>query len=162
MDKSNYKNNLESFLDKIKGAFVLELGFDIDYNPTFNKINIPFEFYYCHSITIITDQITFDIKTSMTEAALETFWITTSPADKKNKTKLEINSRLNAIEYSECLDSYAFKIRLELENKSIYIYCGEIYNGENSILNYKINDEMILVFEKQKDAETFERLATKS
>ena len=50
------------------------------------------------------------------------------------------------------MDNYAFKIKIEFENSKLFIYSGEVYDKMNNTLDYVINDEMILVFENEKEA----------
>ena len=161
MDTKNYRNNLQSFKDGIKNSFVERISFDIDTNLTFDKKAIPFEFTYCNTIRISTDKEHFDINTSMTDSAVETFWILASTVVKNFSRHLEVNSRVKSIEFKNGIDNYAFKIQIEFENRKLFIYSGEVYDKANNTLDYAINDEMILVFENEKDAETFETIINK-
>ena len=158
MDTLNYRNNLQSFINSIKESFVERISFDVDTNPTFDRKAIPFEFIYCNSIRITTEKEHFDIITSMTESAIETFWIFASTEVKNFPRHLEISSRVKSIEFKNGTDNYAFKIKIEFENSNLFIYCGEVYDRADNTFDYRINDEMILVFEDDKDAETFDSL----
>ena len=160
MDTINYRNNLQSFIDSIKDSFVERISFDVDTNPTFDRKAIPFEFIYCNSIRITTEKEYFDIITSMTDRAIETFWIFASTEVKKFSRHLEVNSRVKCIEFKNGTDNYAFKIKIEFENSKVFIYSAEVYDKPNSTCDYRINDEMILVFEDEKNAETFDSLIT--
>ena len=158
VDTIGYGNNLQSFIESLKNSFVERVSFDIDNNPTFNKKVIPFEFTYCYSIRIVTDKEHFDIMTSMTDSSIETFYILASTEPKTFSRHLEVKSKVKDIEFKNGAGDYAFKIKIQFENSKLFIYCGEVYDKENNSLDYVINDEMILVFEIEKDAETFETI----
>ena len=158
MDAINYKENLQSFIDNIANSFVEKISFDIDTNPTFDTRAIPFQFIYCNSVRITTEKEHFDINTSMTERAVETFWIIASTEVKNFSRYLEVNSKVKGISFKNGIDNYAFKIRIEFENSNLLIYSAEVYDKENRTFDYTINDEMILVFENDTDAETFEAI----
>ena len=156
MDTVNYNENLQSFADRIRSSFLEKISFDVDTNPTFDKNAIPFQFIYCNSIRVTTEKEHFDITTSMTDRAVETFWIVASPEVKNFSSHLEVNSKVKDISFKTGTDDYAFKIRIELENRNLLIYSAEVYDRENNAFDYTINDEMILVFENDMDAEKFE------
>ncbi len=160
MDTINYKNNLQRFIDGVKDSFVESISFDLDINPTFDKKAIPFEFIYCYSIRIKTEKENYNIITSMTDCATETFWIFKSAEVKNFSKHLEVNSKIKSIESKYGTDNYAFKIRIEFENRNLFIYCGEVYDTTDNTFDFRINDEMILVFENEKYAETFESLVS--
>lgn len=160
-DIINYRNNLQDFINSVKNSFVERISFDIDINPTFDKQNIPFEFKYCNSIRISTDKESFDVNTSITNNAVETFWIFESTGVKNFSRHLEVNSIVNDIEFENGAANYAFKIKIEFANSKLFIYSGEVYDNMNNTLDYVINDEMILVFENEKDAEIFETIINK-
>ena len=161
MDTINYKENLQSFIDIITNSFVEKINFDVDTNPTFDKNAIPFQFIYCNSIRITTEKEHFDITTSMTDQDVETFWIVVSTEVKNFSRHLEVNSKVKGISFKNSNYGYAFKIRIEFENSNLLIYSAEIYDKENYTFDYKINDEMILVFENDADAEIFEAKTNK-
>ena len=157
MDTINYRNNLQSFIDSIKDSFVERISFDIDTNPTFDKKGIPFEFLYCNSIRISTDKENFDIITSMTDSAVETFWILHLEKVNDFSKHLLINSNVKNAELKTGHNDLVFRIKIEFEKNKLFFYSGEIYH-EAEGLNYRINDEMILVIENEKDAEKFETI----
>jgi hypothetical protein len=162
VDNINYRNNLQSFIDNIKNTFIERICLDIDTNPTFDKNTIPFEFKYCNLIRISTNKEHFDIITSMTESSVDTFWISKSTEVRNISEYIEINSTIKNIEYKNGLDNYAFKIKIEFENSKLFIYSGEVYDKMNNTLDYVINDEMILVFENEKEAEKYETIINES
>jgi len=159
-DTMNYRNNLQSFIDSIKNSFVERISFDIDTNPTFDKKAIPFEFLYCNSIRITTDKDHFDIITSKTDSAVETFWILHLEKVNDYSKHLLVNSKVKNAEFKTGHNDLAFRIEIEFEKNKLFFYSGEI-NYEEEGLDYRINDEMILVFENEKDAETFETIINK-
>jgi len=157
VDAINYRNNLQSFIDNIKNAFVERISFHIDTDPTFNKKAIPFEFLYCYSLRITTDKEHFDIMTSMTDSAVETFWILHLEKVNDFSKHLLVNSKVKNAEFKTGHNDLAFRIKIEFEKSILYFYSAEIYDEEEG-LDYRINDEMILVIENEKDAETFETI----
>lgn len=157
VDTLNYKKNLLSFIDNISNSFVKKISLDVDTNPTFDKKAIPFQFIYCNFIRITTDKENFDLNTSMTDQSFETFWIFASTEVKDFSRNLEINSKVKGISFKNA-DDYAFKIRIEFENKNLSIYSAEILDEGYNTFDYRINDEMLLVFENDKEAEKFETI----
>jgi len=156
MDTINYQENLQSFVDSIRNSFVEKISFDVDTNPTFDKNAIPFQFIYCNSIRLTTEKEYIDITTSMTDRGVETFWIVASSEVKNFSRHLEVNSKVKDISFKTGTDNYAFKIRIDFENRNLSIYSAEVYDRESNAFDYTINDEMILVFENDTDAEKFE------
>jgi hypothetical protein len=157
-DTVAYLNNHQNFIDSLKHSFIERVCFDIDTTPCFNPKAIPFDFRYCYSVRVITNNESFDIFTSQTESACETFWIVTTTEHKKFSNHLDINSKVKCVEIKNDIDNYAFKITIEFEHSKLFIYCGEIYERANNILDYIVGDEMILVFESEKEAKIFETL----
>ena len=111
----NYKNNLRSFTDTIKHAFVTRVNFHVDLNPTFDKKIIPFDFKYCHAVTLMTDGEIFLISTSMTTSGADTFWITPTKTIKDSSSFLQVDSRVKNIDIKNSDDNYPFKINIEFE-----------------------------------------------
>ena len=157
MDTINYRNNIQSFIENIKNSFVERISFVIDTDPTFDKKAIPFEFLYCNSVRITTDKEHFDIITSMTDSAVETFWILHLEKVNDFSKHLIVNSKVKNAEFKTGHNDLAFRIKIEFEKNKLYFYSGEIYDEEKG-LDYQFNDEMILVIENEKDAETFEKI----
>jgi hypothetical protein len=157
-DQIAYNKNISSFINEIKQSFVMYVGFNLDTNPTFDNKTIPFDFKYCHSITIATNKEIFNIQTSMADGGIETFWITPSTDLQKHTNFIDINSKVHNVSCENGIDNYAFKISIAFENSKLIIYSGEIYDTANGELEYKINDEMILVFTSDQDAAKFEKL----
>jgi hypothetical protein len=73
-------------------------------------------------------------------------------------SRLIINSKLKNISLKNNADNFAYRIKLEFENQSLLVYSGDIYDTSNNNLVYKLNDEMILVFENKEEAEIFENM----
>jgi hypothetical protein len=92
----------------------------------------------------------------MTDLGYETFWVVLSKGEKDFSNNLIINSKLKSTSLKNNADNFAFRIKLEFENHNIFIYSGEIYETPNYSLVYKLNDEMLLVFDNEKDAEIYE------
>jgi hypothetical protein len=155
MERKNVHDNLQNFIDNLKGSFIEFISFEIDNYPTFDKNDIPFEFKYCNSIRIKTTETAFDIYSSPLSNGLETFWITQSSEPKLFSNNIRIFTEVNNVEFAMGIYNYPFKIKIELENIFFAIYAAEIYETATG-LEYKINDEMLLVFDNQNHAEMFE------
>jgi hypothetical protein len=154
-----YRANLQDFQDRLKNSRVEQIFFDIDKEPTFDKAKLPFDFKYCHSIKVVTSSECFIVQTSMTDAGLDTFWVVSKPQDDQIfNSSLQINLNVHAVLSKSRFANLPFKIELDFNSSKIFIYAAEIYDNAAGEVDCKINDEMILVFEKQKDAEEFEKL----
>ena len=129
-----------------------ELVLTLTPTPTFDKKAIPFEFPYCNSIRITTGKEHFDIITSITDNAVETFWILHLEKVNDLSKHLLVNSKVINAKFKTGHNDLAFKIIIEFEATKLYFYSSEIYDGAEGLF-YKINDEMILVIENKKDAE---------
>lgn len=158
----SYSNEYQHFIDSTAHSIIKRVYFCIDENPTFDKNIIPFNFMYCHSVRIVTETENFDIYTSMTMGSFETFWIVKSREHREISKYLDINSKIRKIEVENDKDNYAFKIKIEFEQNSLFIYCGEIRERGNSMLDYIVFDEMILVIDNEKDAKKFENMVYES
>ena len=158
IERRNYNNNLQSFIEKLKGSFMELISFNIDTDPTFDKHNIPFKFEYCFSIRITTDKTNFDIQTSLTDSGMETFWATQSSENNLYSSQIKVGEKVKNVEFSNGIDNYAFKIKIECENAKFIIYAAEIYDTVSEDFDYKINDEMLLLFDNEKDTEIFEKI----
>lgn len=156
----NYRENLENFIDSMKDCFVTRVSFQIDFNPTFDKKAIPFDFKYCHSVTLIADKGIFNISTSLTTYGVDTFWIKPVTEDQNSSSYLQVDSKVKNIDIIYGYGNYAFKINIEFEKGNLLLFAGEIYDKADGRIEYKGNDEMILAFENLADAETFEKYLT--
>jgi len=158
LNQTNYRDNLQNFIEKIKTSIVARIIFHIDKNPTFDKKSIPFDFNYCYSITVITNEESFEIIPSMTEGGFETFWVRPAELSKDTSNCLELNSRVKGVYLYDGYDKYAFKIKIEFESNLIFLYSSDLYNNANGGIDYKINDEMILTFSNENEADKFESI----
>lgn len=156
--RRNYENNLQSFINNLNGSFLELISFISDNDPTYDKYKIPFKFEYCFSIRITTDKTNFDIQTSSTHSCIETFWVTESSETKLNLRQIKVSSKINNVEFENGIDNYPFKIKIECENSKFIIYAAEIYDTISDDFDYKINDEMLLLFDNEKDADIFEKI----
>lgn len=155
LERKNVDDNLQNFADTLKHSIIEFISFEIDNYPAFDKNSIPFEFKYCNSIRIKTAETEFDIHSSQLSNGLETFWITQSSVPKLFSNKIKIYSKVKNIEFATGIYNYPFKLTIEFENMFFAIYAAEIYNEARG-LEYKMNDEMLLVFDNQKYAQKFE------
>jgi hypothetical protein len=157
-EKTSYSNNLNDFRVRLKNVFIKRIYFDTDKAPEFNKDTVPFDFEYCYTVGILTDNEYIVIQTSMTDNGIETFWTKEQNDLSKPVEFLEINCKLNAIKIDNSSLDIPYKITLDFENRKVICVCGEIYKTDNDIYDYKINDEMILCFTNDKDVEAYEKL----
>ena len=151
-----YRNNLVSFLNDMQGSVLEKLIFDIDIAPTFDKAALPFEFEYCYSVTFITNTGILKLLTSMTDSSLSSFWTESVEAIESKGNIKEIKSKVKAVHYTARFCRLPYKISIELQNNDLIIYAAEIYDTVNGKYEYKINDEMLFVFEDKREAEKFE------
>lgn len=81
--------------------------------------------------------------------------------ESKNALPITKNRRKKApelfIKHLRITSCAIVRINIEFEKSNLILYLGEIYPTNDGGLDYRINDEMILAFEKKTDAETFER-----
>jgi hypothetical protein len=158
-EATKYNANLQDFKDRLKTSRVEQIFFYIDKEPTFDKDKLPFDFKYCHSVKILTSSESFIVQTSMTDAGLETFWVVSKPKDDNIfDSSLQINLNVKAVLSKNGFANLPFKIELDFDSSKIFIYAADIYDRADGEIDCKINDEMILIFEKQKDAEEFEKM----
>lgn len=156
MSDKDYKNNLESFLTKMQGAFVEKLSFKIDSKPTFDKAVLSFDFQYCFSIVFTVDETNYSLRTAMTSDAVDTFWIETVETTEGYDLVKVIQSKIKAISCENGYNDLPYKMRIEFESFAIDILAAEIYDLADGYYDYKINDEMLLVFESENEAKKFE------
>jgi hypothetical protein len=156
---SSYRDNIDNFFKSIDDAFIKCVVFDMDENPSFDKKLLPFKFKYCNAISFITDKGNFKLKTSMTSEGLDTFWVLPISQIDILPTSTEINSKVKNWRIETKYNKFAFKIIMKFEKTELFLFAGEIYETSSELLEYKLNDEMILAFETQKEAEVFENLA---
>ncbi|MDF2436772.1 MAG: hypothetical protein K0Q95_1148 [Bacteroidota bacterium] len=156
----NYKQNLQNFIDVMKDCFVTSVSFQIDFNPTFDKRAIPFDFRYCHSVIVIADKEIFDISTSITTYGVDTFWIKRVTEVQNSSSYLQVESKVKNIHIKYGYGNYPYQIHLEFEKSNLILFASEIYDREDGHYDYKFNDEMIMVFENLADAATFEKYLT--
>ena len=158
LERLNYSDNFQTFIDTIKDSFVECIYFNVDTNPTFDKKAVPFHFLYCYSVSIVSDKGNFDIHTAMTDSGVETFWILPSKEVKTSSNFFQVYSKVISLDTKTGYDDYPFKIKLEFEKNKVLLYCGELYDKIDGEIDYKINDEMILAFQNEIDAQEFERI----
>jgi len=153
----SYNRNIQEFNAKIKNSYVHRVLFKEDNYPTFNKASIPFEFLYCLDVIFITEKGNYRITTSQTEDSLDTFWIDAIEEIDKDLKVYEINSKVIDIFVENSVYNYPFKLVFEFEHNTLILYSAEIYDNAEKHLEYRINDEMIIVFINKEDAFKFEK-----
>lgn len=133
----------------------------LDEEPTFDLSTVPFQFEYSFSAILITEKVNYRIMPMMTSIGLETFWIDQVEKEDSNGKILEVDSVAKAIHFENEKDfSYPFKMSLLFDNREFFLYCAEIYEGNEGCLQYKTNNEMLLAFNDRKEAMEFEELVT--
>jgi hypothetical protein len=96
----------------------------------------------------------------MTDSAVETFWILHLDNVNDFSKHSLVNSAVKNVEFKIGHNDVAFRIKIEFEKNKFFFYSGEIFN-EAEGLDYRINDEKILVIESEQDAEIFETIINK-
>lgn len=158
-EELSYTNNIKLFSNILLNTHLQKIILHIDTNPTFKQSKIPFNFYYTCSVTLITHDQCLKIYCSMTSAGYDTFWAEIIKKPEVDGEVLVVNSRIIDIHFSSRNKlEFPFKLTIELEKKKLFLYCAEIYPTSNGNLKYLSNDEMLLVFEDEKEALKFEDL----
>jgi hypothetical protein len=155
----NYKNNLDSFLSKMQDSFVEMVAFNIDSRPTFDKATLPFEFYYCSSIVFTTNNGNYKIHTAMTGSTFDTFWVEPIESTESGDLIKSIQSKVMAVSCKNGYNDLAYKLSMEFDDFTLTIFAAEIYDTAADNYEYKMNDEMLLVFDNKSEAEKFETAA---
>lgn len=159
LEQNAYKNNLEQFSKKVGNKTVDKLLLSLDANPDFDIIQIPFHFEYANLIEFRNDALIGTLRTSMTSNGFETF-STLNHSEKSIKSYKEIiiGEKLMSMNFESISGfDYPYKLTLTFIDKKLFIYCGDIYKNDNSGLEYKVYDEMLLFFDQEIDAMNFER-----
>jgi hypothetical protein len=152
------KENISSFLETINNAYFEYIDCDIDDAPQFDKKSLIFDFVYCNSISMVTSQGNFTVQTATDSEGLDTFWIVSMKDKVKSDLRIEIKSNLLKSDFTESKYKIPFKLRFKFNNTVVLLYAAEIYDTSTTLCDYKINDEMILLFRNEEDATTFEAL----
>lgn len=157
-DLTFYTKHIHDFIEKLKNCIIDRIELYIDDKPTFKKSEIPFDFKYCYSVGIFTSIENFILHTATTETTFDTFWI--EPLTKKieptDTIQLYSKPRIIEIEYGH--KNYPYKLKIEFESKTFILFAAEIYDTWNGKPDYKINDEMILMFDDEKNSTIFETI----
>ena len=158
LEELNYKANFETVL-QLQNAFIDKVILSLDTDQTFDFNSVPFSFEYSFSASLITDKGNFKITTSQTSLGSDTFWIDTNENNSETGKVKIINSIVKNVFLEVYKESkYPFKMVFELEKATLLLYCGEIYDTSNGKLDYKVNDEMLLVFDDIQESQKFEVL----
>jgi hypothetical protein len=153
---SNYQNNLKSFLKYLEGSYIEKLLLEEDLNPTFDKNIFPFKFSYCHSISFITSKGNFQLYTSATSYGYETFWTQNIASKQGYTSEKAINSSVESVSISSNFNGLPYKFSIYLKTGILIFVAAEIYDSSNAKYSIKMNDEMIFVFDSDRDAVKFE------
>lgn len=76
-----------------------------------------------------------------------------------SKSYILTESPVKTISIKQGIDDLPCKMSICFETKNIILYSGEIYDKSDGNFDYRINDEMILVFTNEKQAIKFENLS---
>ena len=153
-----FKENLRSFLETITNAYVEYIDCAIDNAPQFDRKSLPFDFIYCNSISIVTSKGNFTVQTATDSKGLDTFWIVSIKDNVSPDLRIEIRSNLLHTDFTESKYKLPYKLRFKFYNTVVLLYAVEIYATGTTLCDYKINDEMILLFQNEEDATLFEAL----
>ncbi|MEI6950881.1 hypothetical protein V9K67_27120, partial [Paraflavisolibacter sp. H34] len=159
-EEESYSNNILFFIGDIKGRIVREIIFDLDPNPTFDLSSFPFDFKYCLSVIVKTEEKLYRIYTAMTSGGFDTFWIIPLPESfiGENFPSRKLNSEIIDVNVFYGIENYAYKLAFKFKSTELFLYAAEIYDLADGSLDFKINDEMILAFEDKQNAEKFDQL----
>jgi|GEM_PF-4768186 len=162
-ERISYKQNIEGFLQEIEGKILERIGFDIDFFQEFDASEVPFAFTYANSIVMQTEVGCYLLHTSMTSSGADTFWIQ-KKCNHSNKPGAEkqYHEKVLSATAENNQEGWCFKIHLKTTNSNLVLYAAEIYRNATGSLDYKMNDEMILIFENLEAAKEFERLTIDS
>jgi hypothetical protein len=159
LEQIAYKKNIDSFAEKTINKYIDKLIISLDLKPDFDTALIPFHFDYAINVIFSFESSEVILHTSMTSTAIDTFWFC-NKFDKLlgvNK-EIQIDAELLSLKFeSKNGFDYPYKMTSTFSDKTLFIYCGEIYRAENSNLTYKIYDEMLLLFDNEIDAMNFEK-----
>ena len=161
-DHELYLKNILFLVAELKNSVIRRIYLSVDEEPTFDKKSIPFSFEYCYSVGILTDKGFIHVGTSMTNSGVETFW-SEECENKFPGNFIDLNLIVKDITYDNGYDGYACKLKLDFGSEKIILIAGEIYDTrEEKVFDYKINDEMILVFRDENEVTKFAKLAAKN
>ena len=158
-EETNYKKNLDSFVDKVRMSIIDKIVFSLDGEPAFDVDIVPFNFRYSFSATLVTDRGNFQIFPATTSGGFETFWTEQLAQPDESEESESINSIIKAIHFETRGDFIVpFKMTIQFDQSELLLYCAEIYEDEDGALFYKTYDEMLFVFDNKQEAEKFEQL----
>jgi hypothetical protein len=158
-EETNYKANVEDFINKLNGTYVDKIIFSLDKEPVFDVNAVPFHFEYSIDVFFLTQKGNYKVTSAQTSEGTETFWIEQVGQITDNDKELVVNSVVKNVHLERASNiSYAFKMSIQFENKEFYLYCGEIYDDVDNSLQYNIYDEMLLAFDSKPEAMKFESL----
>ncbi len=158
-EQSEIRNDISNLSFLLNGSVIEHIDLFIDSDPTFNKAAVPFKFEYCHSIGFQLEKTYIHLFPRQTLEGLYTFGVNVLTEQPKliGLQSIKLDQSLSHFESKNAITSYPYKISLDFDDKKLFIVCGEIYDTlESNVLDYKINDEMILFFEHVEDLEMFE------
>ena len=158
-EETNYKTNLDTFVDKVRMSFIHKIVFSLDEEPAFDVDIVPFSFRYLFSATLVTDRGNFQILPATTSGGFETFWTEQLAQAEDGEEAESINSIIKTIHF-ETREGFTlpYKITIQFDQSELLLYCAEIYEDEDGALFYRTYDEMLFVFNNKKEAVKFEQL----
>ncbi len=158
-----FQDNLNKFCEIIQGSFIESIDLYIDTDPTFDQQSVSFQFYYCHSVGIRSVNNYFLLHAAQTSEGLNSFWWETNRMEIKPTLSLEIEQTLIRVDIKNGIHNYPYRLTFDYGDKKIFLVCGEIYDtSSHNIFDYKINDEMIICFQDEKNILEFEKLVNYS
>jgi hypothetical protein len=151
-----YREKLVKFIRRLQHAFFQSIEMDEDLNPTFDLASLPFQVKYCYSLLFCTDNGALRLTAVQTEEGMDVLWLEENQSEKRATSVKPINERCKNVSWKGGYNNLPFKFKIEFESTSITIYAAEIYDNDDGSVRFVINDEMLLVFESEVEAEKFD------
>lgn len=110
-------------------------------------------------IVFTTDKGNYSLRTAMANSGIDTFWIEPVESLESGGLIKSIQSNVIAVSCKNGYNDLAYRICIRFEDSVIIIFAAEIYDSEDDHYDYKLNDEMLLAFDNEIEAEKFEAAA---
>ena len=159
-EQITFDENIDSLVKELQGHILRKLSFFVDLEPTFDIEKIQFSFKYAHQLIMHTDKSDYSLGTAQTSTAIDALWtdnINSIDKTKKPDLTLEINEQIQNIKVDRGIEDYYYKLTLTTNKNTWTFISADIYDN-NGTVDFKINDEMLLVFSDKQELEKFEKL----
>jgi hypothetical protein len=154
-----YRQNIDLFRIAIKDQKIFSLSIEPDFDPVFNPELVQFKFYYAYSVVLNTESGLFRVVPSLNAEGFETIWINNeSGISSEYSYSILFDSIVSEVDIY-LKNDYAYGVCFQLAETKFYLFAGEIYDRADGQLDYRVQDEMILVFQDEQNATAFLSLA---